>query len=97
MVSRLSLFCTRSFAVAACAAAFAFLGAAPAVAAPALRIQPAAHGHVKVGLIGTVPRGRLVYVLDRQGRLLARGTGPRDWASPAGRRLLDALLTAKSR
>jgi cytochrome c biogenesis protein CcmG/thiol:disulfide interchange protein DsbE len=33
-----------------------------------------------------------VYVLDRDGRLLARGVGPRDWSSPAARRLLEALL-----
>jgi hypothetical protein len=35
-----------------------------------------------------------VYVLDREGRLLARGVGPRDWASPAARRLLESLLAA---
>ncbi len=33
-----------------------------------------------------------VYVVDAQGRLLARGVGPRDWASPAARRLLESLL-----
>jgi hypothetical protein len=33
-----------------------------------------------------------VYVIDRQGRLLARGVGPRDWAGPAARRLVEALL-----
>ena len=33
-----------------------------------------------------------VYVLDRDGRLLARGVGPRDWSSPAARRLLEAVL-----
>ncbi len=33
-----------------------------------------------------------VYVVDAQGRLLARGVGPRDWASPAARRLLEGLL-----
>ncbi len=33
-----------------------------------------------------------VYVVDSQGRLLARGVGPRDWASPAARRLLEGLL-----
>jgi hypothetical protein len=64
MVSHL-LFWNRSLAAAACAAVFACLGAAPASAAPALSIQPAAHGHVTVGLTGAVPRGRLVYVLDR--------------------------------
>lgn len=34
-----------------------------------------------------------VYVIDREGRLLARGVGPRDWTSPAARRLLDTLLS----
>jgi len=56
----------RNVAAAACAAAFVCLGAAPASAAPALRIQPAAHGKVKVGMIGAASRGRLVYVLDRR-------------------------------
>jgi peroxiredoxin len=34
-----------------------------------------------------------VYLLDRQGRLLARGAGPRDWSRPEARRLLEELLT----
>jgi len=38
-----------------------------------------------------------VYVIDRDGRLLARGVGPRDWAGPAARRLLEALLAPESR
>jgi peroxiredoxin len=38
-----------------------------------------------------------VYVIDREGRLLARGVGPRDWASPAARRLLEALLAPEGR
>ena len=33
-----------------------------------------------------------VYVVDRQGRLLARGAGPRDWSSPAARNLLEDVL-----
>jgi redoxin len=33
-----------------------------------------------------------VYLIDRQGRLLARGVGPRDWDSPAARTLLQAIL-----
>jgi Glycosyl hydrolases family 16 len=49
---------------AACAAAFACLGAAPAGAAPAVRVQPAAHGQVKLGIAGLQSRGRLVYLLD---------------------------------
>jgi hypothetical protein len=36
-----------------------------------------------------------VYVIDREGRLLARGVGPRDWTSPAARRLFDALLSGR--
>src|SRR5690606_23155536 len=28
-----------------------------------------------------------VYVIDRAGRLIARGVGPRDWTTPAARRL----------
>jgi peroxiredoxin len=35
-----------------------------------------------------------VYILDRQGRLVGRAAGPRAWDSPAGRRLLQALLEA---
>ena len=35
-----------------------------------------------------------VYFVDRQGRLVARGVGPRDWSSPAARKLvLDLLAT----
>lgn len=33
-----------------------------------------------------------VYLVDRQGRLLARGAGPRDWSGPQARRLLEAVL-----
>lgn len=33
-----------------------------------------------------------VFVIDRQGRLVARGVGPRDWDGPAARRLLEALV-----
>jgi cytochrome c biogenesis protein CcmG/thiol:disulfide interchange protein DsbE len=33
-----------------------------------------------------------VYVIDRQGRLLARGAGPRDWGGPAARRMMEALV-----
>lgn len=36
-----------------------------------------------------------VYLIDRHGRLLARGVGPRDWTSPAVRRLLDELLDGR--
>jgi cytochrome c biogenesis protein CcmG, thiol:disulfide interchange protein DsbE len=33
-----------------------------------------------------------VYFVDRQGTLLARGVGPRDWSSPVARRLIEDLL-----
>jgi hypothetical protein len=33
-----------------------------------------------------------MYFVDRQGRLLARGIGPRAWASPAARKLIEELL-----
>ena len=33
-----------------------------------------------------------VYLIDRQGRLIARGIGPRDWDSPAARGVLEALV-----
>lgn len=33
-----------------------------------------------------------VYLVDPQGRLLARGVGPRDWTTPGARRLLESLL-----
>ena len=33
-----------------------------------------------------------VYLIDRQGRLLARGVGPRDWDSPTARALVEAVL-----
>jgi hypothetical protein len=32
------------------------------------------------------------YVVDRQGRVRGRAIGPRGWAEPEGRRLLEALL-----
>jgi hypothetical protein len=35
-----------------------------------------------------------VYLVDRQGRLVGRAAGPRPWDSPAGRRLIEALLEA---
>jgi AhpC/TSA family len=33
-----------------------------------------------------------VYFIDRQGRLLGRAAGPRDWGSEAGRRFVEAIL-----
>ena len=37
-----------------------------------------------------------LYLIDRNGQLVGRATGPRDWTGPAARRLLLALLDAKS-
>ena len=33
------------------------------------------------------------FLIDRQGRLLGRMVGPRDWASPAGKALFASLLS----
>lgn len=33
------------------------------------------------------------FLVDREGRLLGRAVGPRDWGSPAGKGLLAGLLT----
>ena len=33
------------------------------------------------------------FLIDRQGRLLGRVVGPRDWASPAGTALIAGLLS----
>ena len=33
-----------------------------------------------------------MYLIDRQGQLLARGFGPHDWASPAAKALIESLL-----
>jgi cytochrome c biogenesis protein CcmG, thiol:disulfide interchange protein DsbE len=35
-----------------------------------------------------------VYVVDRNGQLIARSVGARDWSQPAARQLLLALLSA---
>jgi peroxiredoxin len=37
-----------------------------------------------------------VYLVDRQGRLVGRATGPRGWDSPQARKFIDALLAEKS-
>jgi hypothetical protein len=37
-----------------------------------------------------------LYLIDRQGRLVGRAVGPRDWSTPAARQFLLALLEAKS-
>jgi hypothetical protein len=36
-----------------------------------------------------------VYLIDRQGRLVGRAVGPRDWSAPTARQLLLELLEAK--
>lgn len=33
-----------------------------------------------------------VYLVDREGRLVGRGVGPREWSGKKGRGLLDGLL-----
>ena len=38
-----------------------------------------------------------VYLVDREGRLVGRATGPRKWDSPAARTLIQELLAARSR
>ena len=35
-----------------------------------------------------------VYLVDRQGRLIDRAAGPRDWSAPAARALVQSLLDA---
>jgi hypothetical protein len=37
-----------------------------------------------------------VYLIDRRGRLVGRAAGPHDWASPAARQLIEALLAEKT-
>jgi alkyl hydroperoxide reductase subunit AhpC len=34
-----------------------------------------------------------VFLVDREGRLVGRAVGPRDWSSPAGKGLTAGLLT----
>jgi hypothetical protein len=36
-----------------------------------------------------------MYFIDRQGRLVGRAVGPRDWDSPEGRRFIEALVDAR--
>lgn len=58
--------------------------------APTLVDQPGEVTGVRYGVWGPPT----VYLVDRQGRLLARGVGPRDWSTPAARKLvLDLLAT----
>lgn len=46
---------------------------------------------VKYGVFGPPT----MYLIDRQGRLLARGVGPQPWDSPRARRLLDEALAGR--
>ena len=36
-----------------------------------------------------------VYFVDREGRLIGRAVGPRNWESPAARGFVEALLDAR--
>ena len=36
-----------------------------------------------------------VYLVDREGQLMARGVGPRNWSSPAARTLMTDLLKTR--
>ena len=38
-----------------------------------------------------------VYLVDREGRLIGRAAGPRDWATPAARTFVRELLAAGPR
>ncbi len=38
-----------------------------------------------------------VYLVDRAGRLVGRGAGPRDWSTPAARTLIRELLASRER
>jgi hypothetical protein len=60
--------------------------------APVLLDQTGEVSGVRYGVFGPPT----VYVVDREGRLLARGAGPRDWSTPAARRLLESLLATGS-
>jgi hypothetical protein len=36
-----------------------------------------------------------MYFIDRQGRLVGRAVGPRNWESPEGQRFIEALVDAR--
>lgn len=57
--------------------------------APVLLDESGEVSGVKYGVFGPPT----MYFIDRQGRLLARAVGPRDWASPAARTLVEDLLS----
>jgi len=59
--------------------------------APALVDEPGDVTGTRYGVWGPPT----VYLVDRQGRLVARGVGPRDWSSPAARKVIQELLAAR--
>ena len=59
--------------------------------APVLLDQSGDVAGVKYGVWGPPT----VYFVDRQGRLIARGVGPRDWSTPAARKLIAELLARR--
>ena len=59
--------------------------------APVLLDQSGDVTGVKYGVWGPPT----MYFIDRNGRLLARGVGRRDWSGPAARALIQSLLAAK--
>jgi hypothetical protein len=60
--------------------------------APVLADESGEVSGVRYGVFGPPT----VYLVDRQGRLVARGAGPRDWSTPAARQLLESLLAASA-
>jgi hypothetical protein len=59
--------------------------------APVLIDEPGEVTGVRYGVWGPPT----VYLVDRQGRLVARGVGPRAWSSPAARKVIAELLAAR--
>jgi hypothetical protein len=59
--------------------------------APVLLDQSGEITGVKYGVFGPPT----IYLVDREGRLLARGAGHHPWSSPQARRLLAEVLAAR--
>ena len=59
--------------------------------APVLLDQSGDVTGLKYGVFGPPT----MYLIDRQGRLLARGAGPHKWGSPQARRLMEEVLAAR--
>jgi peroxiredoxin len=59
--------------------------------APVLLDESGETTGVKYGVFGPPT----MYLVDRQGRLLARGAGTRDWSSPRARKLIEDVLAAR--